>query len=66
MSFWKHDPPNPTLAFKYFGPILLSDPIALATSEMSAPVCSQMADIELILDIRWAVRIEISVFYDWK
>src|SRR5271154_4150265 len=54
MSFWKQDPPNPTEAFRNFGPILESRPIALATSSTSAPVASHRAEIELIDEIRCA------------
>ena len=54
MSFWKHEPPKPTEAWRNFGPILESRPMALATSEMSAPVDSQISDIALMLEIRWA------------
>uniref|UniRef100_A0A6B0U361 Putative secreted protein n=1 Tax=Ixodes ricinus TaxID=34613 RepID=A0A6B0U361_IXORI len=42
------------LACKNLGPILLSLPIACATSDTSAPVSSQMADTALMLEIRWA------------
>jgi hypothetical protein len=51
MSFWKQEPPKPTEALRNFGPILLSVPIALATSSTSAPVASHRALIELMLDI---------------
>ncbi len=54
MSFWKHDPPNPTEAFRNFGPMRESLPMALATSSTSAPVASQSAEIELIEEMRWA------------
>mmetsp|Transcript_71380 Transcript_71380/g.118614 ORF Transcript_71380/g.118614 Transcript_71380/m.118614 type:complete len:318 (+) Transcript_71380:458-1411(+) len=54
ISFWKQDPPKPTEAFRNFGPMRESTPIACATSETSAPVASQSADIELIDEIRWA------------
>ena len=42
-------------ACRNLGPSLLSVPIAVATSEISAPVTSQTADIELMLDIRCAL-----------
>mmetsp|Transcript_7708 Transcript_7708/g.28116 ORF Transcript_7708/g.28116 Transcript_7708/m.28116 type:complete len:237 (+) Transcript_7708:677-1387(+) len=51
MSFWKHDPPNPTDAFKNFGPILESFPSAYATWDTSAPVASHSADMELMEEI---------------
>src|SRR3954464_15859362 len=54
MSFWKHDPPKPTDAFRNFGPIRESLPIAFATSSTSAPVASHNAEIELIDEIRCA------------
>lgn len=41
----------PTEACKNLEPILESNPTAFATSEMSAPVASQTADNELMLDI---------------
>ncbi len=56
MSFWKQEPPKPTEAFRNFGPILLSIPIALATSFTSAPVFSQSSDIALIEDILCAKK----------
>ena len=54
MSFWKQDPPKPTLACKNFGPMRGSVPQALLISEMSAPVASQRAEMELTEDTRWA------------
>ena len=48
MSFLKQLPPNPGPEFKNFGPILLSNPIALETSLTSAPVASHKAPMELI------------------
>src|ERR1019366_8739657 len=54
MSFWKHEPPKPTDAFRNLGPILESLPIAFATSSTSAPVASQSAEIELIEEMRCA------------
>jgi hypothetical protein len=42
LTFWKHEPPKPTLLCKNLGPILLSFPIAYATSDTFAPVaCKQ-------------------------
>ena len=52
MSFLKHEPLKPTLAFRNREPILLSMPMAAETSETSASVASQIAEmllIELIL-----------------
>lgn len=54
MSFWKQEPPKPTLAFKNLGPMRESKPIALATSSMLAPVASQMAESALMEEIRCA------------
>lgn len=54
MSFWKQLPPNPMEACKNFDPIRVSRPTAFATSVTSAPVDSQTADNEFILDILWA------------
>jgi hypothetical protein len=54
MSFWKHEPPKPTEAFRNFGPMRESRPMALATSSTSAPVASHRAEIELIDEIRCA------------
>jgi hypothetical protein len=54
MSFWKHDPPNPTDARKNLFPIRLSCPTAYATSSMLAPVASQMAESALMDEIRCA------------
>ena len=45
---------SPTEAFKKLLPILESRPIALATSDTSAPVASQIALIALMLEIRCA------------
>lgn len=44
----------PRLAVRNFGPILESLPMAFETSDTSAPVASQMADMELMLEMRWA------------
>lgn len=44
----------PTDACKNLDPILVSRPIPLATSLISAPVTSHITDIELILEIRCA------------
>jgi hypothetical protein len=51
MSFWKQDPPNPTLAFKNLGPILVSLPTAYATSDTLAPVASQSAEMAFTEEI---------------
>ncbi|MNR26196.1 hypothetical protein D3C85_1433920 [compost metagenome] len=51
MSFWKQEPPKPTEALRNFGPILLSIPIAFATSFTSAPVFSQSSESAFIDDI---------------
>ena len=48
MSFLKQLPPNPGPDSKNFEPILESDPIALDTSLISAPVASHKALIEFI------------------
>ena len=44
----------PTLALRNLGPILESMPTACATSDTSAPVTSQTADMALMLEMRWA------------
>jgi len=49
-SYW------PTLACKNFGPILLSVPMAWATSDTSAPVASHTAEIAFMLEILWAKK----------
>lgn len=54
MSFWKQEPPNPTLDLRNFAPILESRPQALDTSSTSAPVASQIAENALMDEIRWA------------
>ena len=56
MSFWKHDPPNPTEALRNLGPIRESRPTAYATSSTLAPVASQIAESALIDEIRCARR----------
>ena len=48
MSFLKQLPPNPGPESRNLDPILLSLPIALETSLISAPVTSQIALIEFI------------------
>ena len=63
MSFWKHEPPKPTDAFKNFEPILLSIPIALATSLTFAPVFSQSSDNAFMEETRCA-RNAIAVNFD--
>ncbi len=52
----KQLPPNPGPASKNFEPILLSEPMALATSLTSAPVASQIAPIEFMELILWAKK----------
>mmetsp|Transcript_65463 Transcript_65463/g.184340 ORF Transcript_65463/g.184340 Transcript_65463/m.184340 type:complete len:210 (+) Transcript_65463:334-963(+) len=54
MSFWKQDPPKPMDAFKNFGPMRESVPIARDTSPISAPVRSQSLEMELMLLTRCA------------
>ena len=49
-----HDPPKPTLACRNGLPILLSMPMACATSCTSAPVVSHSAEMELMEEMRWA------------
>ena len=56
ISFLKQLPPNPGPAFKNLEPILLSIPIALETSEMSAPVFSHKLENVLIELILWAKK----------
>ena len=56
MSFWKHDPPNPTEALRNVGPMRESRPTAYATSSTLAPVASQIAESALIDEIRCARR----------
>lgn len=52
MSFWKHDPPKPTEALRNLEPSRVSLPTAWATSSILAPVASQMAERELMEEIR--------------
>jgi len=54
ISFWKQDPPKPTEAFRNFGPMRESCPMARATSSTFAPVTSHNSEIALIEDTRWA------------
>eukprot|EP01139_Manchomonas_bermudensis_P014343 Amastigsp_a508395_1463.p3 type:complete len:185 gc:universal Amastigsp_a508395_1463:593-1147(+) len=54
MSFWKHEPPKPTEALRNLAPTRESSPTARATCWTSAPVASQMAEIELMLEMRCA------------
>jgi len=54
MSFLKHEPPKPTLAFKNLLPILESVPIAFEISVMFASVFSHKAEILLMDEMRWA------------
>ena len=63
MSFLKQLPPKPGPEFKKYFPILLSEPIAIDTSLISAPVDSQIAEtelIELILCARKALEINFE------
>src|SRR5262245_66635341 len=46
-SFPKQEPPQPTPAFRNFGPMRLSNPNPRTTSLMSAPTRSQMLAISL-------------------
>ena len=63
MSFWKHEPPKPTLAWRNLGPILGSVPQALEISLMSAPVASHRAEMELTEDTLWA-NIALATNFD--
>ena len=54
MSFLKQDPPKPMLALRNLLPMRLSIPTIFATSETSAPVFSQTAEMALIVEMRWA------------
>ena len=38
VTFWKHEPPKPTLALRNFEPMRVSTPMACATSLTLAPV----------------------------
>ena len=51
MSFLKQLPPKPGDDFRKCFPILVSIPIAVATSSISAPVFSHNADREFIEEI---------------
>ena len=53
-TFWKHEPPKPTDAFRNLLPMRESMPMATATSLTSAPVFSHSAEIELIDEMRCA------------
>ncbi|WVZ24134.1 hypothetical protein V8G54_002678 [Vigna mungo] len=69
MSFWKQDPPKPTLAFKNFGPILESVPMEWDTCATSAPVASHSADMaftEEILCARKALAASFESSADHK
>ena len=62
---------SPTEAFKKLLPILESHPIALATSDTSAPVASQIALMALMLEIRCARKAlaayrERSTWFDYR
>ena len=48
MTFWKQLPPKPGPAFRNFGPMRESLPMARPTSRTSAPVASQKAAVLLI------------------
>ena len=54
MSFWKHEPPNPTDARRKWGPMRTSAPTARATSSTLALLASQSIDTELIDEMRCA------------
>lgn len=51
-----HLPPKPTEALRNLEPIRVSRPQAYATSSISAPVASQIAERALMEEIRWASR----------
>lgn len=63
MSFWKHDPPNPTDADKNLGPIRESVPTHLETCSTSAPVASHSAEIAFMDETRCA-SIALAVSFD--
>ena len=48
ISFLKQLPPKPGPEFRKYLPILLSEPTAKATSLISAPVASHIAETEFI------------------
>ena len=54
ISFWKHEPPKPTEAFKNLEPIRVSVPMACETCWTSAPVASQSALMALMEEMRCA------------
>ncbi len=54
ISFWKQEPPKPTDDFRNLDPILLSVPIAFATSDTFAPVFSQISEIAFMEETRCA------------
>lgn len=54
MSFWKHDPPKPTEAFRNLGPMRESVPTHFDTCSTSAPVASHSAEIAFMDDTRCA------------
>ena len=56
MSFLKQLPPKPGPGLRNLLPILVSVPIACATSLIFAPVDSQRAEIEFIDEILWAKK----------
>src|SRR6187402_104625 len=63
MSFWKQEPPNPTDAFRNFGPIRESIPMAFATSLTSAPVFSHNSESALMEETRCAKK-ALAVSFD--
>src|SRR5690606_7298689 len=54
ISFWKQEPPKPTDAFRNFGPIRETCPMARETSATFAPVTSHSSEIALMEDTRCA------------
>jgi hypothetical protein len=56
MSFWKHEPPNPTDGCRNRLPMRSSIPTARLISLTSAPVASHKAEMELIDDTRCAKK----------
>lgn len=56
ISFRRQDPPKPNPARRAFDPIRGSEPATVEISLILAFVASQIALIELILLIRWAIK----------
>lgn len=56
MSFWKHDPPNPTDGIRKFEPIRWSLLMTFRIYITSAPLSSHSAVIEFIEEIRCAKK----------